>query len=76
MITFLILFFNIFFFFFGKLAGKLEATLALRGEVTKIITATQKVQNLANLKGEDISKISDQEFIERIKVQLNNMEVK
>lgn len=62
--------FNVIFFFMGKALGKLEMSILMRSEILSIIDAVRKVEQVSSLKGEDINKMSIDELMNRVKVQM------
>lgn len=57
-------------FFLGRTFGRIETTIALNHKIHLIITAMRKVEKLAALRGEDVSKISLDELLRRTETQL------
>ena len=70
---YLILFVGVFFagYSLGRLAGRIEVSLTFQQNMPAIISALKKVQQLAELRGEDASKLSTQEIVIRIQKQLD-----
>lgn len=58
------------FFSLGRVSGRLEATLLFRQRMNDIIGALKKVEQLAVLRGEDMSKLSSEEIVTRTQKQL------
>lgn len=54
----------------GRLAGRIEASFVFQERMSLIISSLRKVQQLAELRGEDISKLPPQEVVDRIQKQL------
>lgn len=54
----------------GVAAGEFRANNATSARLQQIFTALKKVTDLATLRGEDISKLSDSELMSRIQKQL------
>lgn len=61
---------TLFAFSLGRVSGRVEASLAFQRRMNDIIDALKKVEQLAVLKGEDISKLSSQEIVHRTQKQL------
>ena len=61
---------HLFVFFIGRIYGQVEATFAFSKRINSIIEALRKVNELAALKGEDISNLSTQEILHRTKKQM------
>ena len=52
-------------FLIGRVYGQVESALIFTQRINSIIDALKKVENLALLKGEDLSKLSTKDLIER-----------
>lgn len=57
-------------FWIGRMAGRVEATLEFNIRIQKTIAALKKVETLAMLKGEDVSKLSTEELVSRANKQM------
>jgi cell fate (sporulation/competence/biofilm development) regulator YmcA (YheA/YmcA/DUF963 family) len=57
-------------FFLGRTFGRIETTIALNQKIHLIVSAMRKVEKLATLRGEDVSKISVDELLRRTETQL------
>lgn len=57
-------------FLIGRIYGQVESAIAFSKRINSIIDAMRKVENLAALKGEDISNLSTQEILNRTKKQM------
>ena len=57
-------------FSLGRISGRIEASLIFGKRMNDIIGALKKVEHLANLKGEDISKLTPEEIVHRTQKQL------
>ena len=60
----------IFAFSIGRVFGRVETTLKVYAKMNAIISALKKVNELASLRGEDISKLSTDELIRRAENQI------
>jgi len=60
----------LFAFSIGRTFGRAEAGVLFNKRLNSIISALQKVETLASLKGEDISKLSTDDLVHRAKKQL------
>lgn len=60
----------LFVFLFGRVYGRIESSIIFSQRINAIIDAIRRVENLASLKGEDLSKVPTQEIIERTKKQM------
>lgn len=58
-------------FSLGRLSGRLEASVMFSRRMNDIIGALKKVEQLAELKGEDVSTLSSQELVHRTQKQLD-----
>jgi hypothetical protein len=67
----LLIFLNIIVFFMGKALGKVEMSIQMRSEILRIIDAVKKVEQVSSLKGEDISKMSVDDLMKKVKDQMN-----
>lgn len=61
-------------FSFGRSAGRLEGSILMAQRFNTIISAIKKVENLAQLKGEDVSKISSEELVARAEKYLKQVQ--
>lgn len=52
-------------FLFGRYCGRIEAAILFGQRINHIIDAMRKVEKLASLKGEDVSKLSTSEIVYR-----------
>lgn len=57
-------------FMFGRYCGRVEATILFGRRLNAIIDAMRKVEKLASLKGEDMSKLSTSEIVHRTQKQM------
>ena len=57
-------------FFFGRFVGRVESSILFSNHIASVIDAIRKVETLAALKGEDISKLSAEEIVLRANKQL------
>jgi hypothetical protein len=55
----------------GKALGKVEMSIQMRSEILRIIDAVKKVEQVSSLKGEDISKMSVDDLMKKVKDQMN-----
>lgn len=58
-------------FSLGRVSGRLEASVMFSRRMNDIIGALKKVEQLAELKGEDVSTLSSQELVHRTQKQLD-----
>lgn len=58
------------FFSLGRITGRAEAAIIFRQRMNNIISALKKVEQLAALRGEDLSKVSTEEIVTRAQKQL------
>lgn len=58
-------------FSLGRSIGRLEGSVSMAHKFNTILSAIKKVENLAQLKGEDLSKISPEELIARAEKYLS-----
>lgn len=58
-------------FSLGRVAGRLEASAIFSRRMNEIIGALKKVEQLAELRGEDVTKLSPQELVHRTQKQLD-----
>ena len=57
-------------FSLGRTFGRVESSIQMTNKLNSIIVAMKKVETLASLKGEDISKLSTDEIVHRTKKQM------
>lgn len=57
-------------FLAGKAVGRLETIVSFPQQLTVLIQALNKVENLCALKGQKMSDLSSQELIQRVNEQL------
>jgi len=57
-------------FSLGRVVGKLEASAIFSRRMNDIVGALKKVEQLAELRGEDLTKLSSQEIVNRTQKQL------
>lgn len=62
----------LFSFSLGRTFGRVETTLSFNHKMQLLISAMRKVDTLASLKGEDMSKLSTEEIVRRTKKQLES----
>ena len=70
-LTILFIFLNVIFFFMGRSLGRVEMSIQMRREILGIIDAVRKVEHVSSLKGEDISKMSIDDLMKKVKDQMN-----
>lgn len=58
-------------FLFGRIYGQIESSMLFSRRINALIEAMRKVENLATLRGEDLSKISTNEWVERTRKQMD-----
>lgn len=54
----------------GRIFGRVETTAVFNQRLQQILAAMRKVETLAHLRGEDLSKLSTEEIAYRTKKQL------
>jgi replicative superfamily II helicase len=57
-------------FLFGRYCGRVEAAIIFSQRINLIIDAIRKVEKLASLRGEDISKLTSDEIVHRAQKQM------
>lgn len=57
-------------FLAGRICGQFESAVLYSQRINSVIDAIKKVENLAALKGEDLSKVSTKELVERARKQM------
>lgn len=57
-------------FSLGRLSGRVEASMLYNKKLKDLLEAIKKVEQLASLRGEDVSKLSSDEILYRAKKQL------
>jgi hypothetical protein len=57
-------------FLFGRYCGRVEAAIIFGQRINSIIDAMRKVEKIAALKGEDMSKLSTSEIVHRTQKQM------
>lgn len=62
-------------FSLGRAYGRIEAGLIFNQKINSIITALKRVQQLAELRGEDLTKVSSEEIVYRTQKQLELKDV-
>lgn len=63
---------SLFSFSLGRTFGRIETTLSFNHKMQSLISALKKVDTLAALRGEDVSKLSTDEIVRRTKKQLES----
>jgi hypothetical protein len=61
---------SLFVYNIGKVVGRVEQVTATNTLIVDLINSIKKVEQLSELKGEDASKLSTQEFVYRVQKQL------
>lgn len=57
-------------FLFGRYCGRVEASIMFGQHINAIIDAMRKVEKIAALRGEDVSKLSTSEIVHRTQKQM------
>jgi len=71
---FVIVFISLLCFSLGRVYGRAESSLVYSNRMNEVLTAMKRVNEVASLKGEDLTKLTTEEIVQRTRKQmeLNN----